>query len=48
MSKQTMAKEDNGVFHTGKGKLSGVNKEERGTGIKTTPREKMNEYMEVR
>jgi len=27
MAKQTMGKDDNGVFHPGKGKPSGVNKD---------------------
>jgi hypothetical protein len=47
MAKQTMGKDDNGVFHPGKGKPSGVNKEESSTGIQATPPEKMDEYMEV-
>ncbi len=45
MAKQTMGKDQNGVFHPGKGKPSGVNKEE-GLGIQATPPEKMNEYIE--
>lgn len=44
--KQTMGKDENGVFHPGKGKPSGINKEE-GLGIQDTPREKMNEYIEI-
>ncbi len=44
--KQTKAKDQNGVFHPGKGKPSGINKEE-GLGIQDTPREKMNEYIEI-
>ena len=46
MAKQTMGKDDNGVFHPGKGKPSGVNKEE-GLGMEATPPEKMNEYIEI-
>jgi hypothetical protein len=46
MAKQTMGKDQNGVFHPGKGKPSGVNKEE-GLGIQATPPEKMNEYIEI-
>lgn len=46
MAKQTMGKDQNGVFHPGKGKPSGVNKEE-GLGIQATLPEKMNEYIEV-
>jgi len=46
MAKQTMGKDQNGVFHPGKGKPSGVNKEE-GLGIQATPPEKMNEYLEI-
>src|SRR3954463_6061181 len=47
MAKQTMGKDDNSVFHPGKGKPSGVNKEESGAGIQATPPEKMDEYLEV-
>jgi len=47
MAKQTMGKDDNGVFHPGKGKPSGANKEESGAGIQATPPEKMDEYIEV-
>lgn len=47
MAKQTIGKDDNGVFHPGKGKPSGVNKEESGSGIQATPPEKMDEYLEV-
>lgn len=47
MAKQTMGKDDNDVFHPGKGKPSGVNKEESGSGIQATPPEKMDEYIEV-
>ncbi|HLL43759.1 MAG TPA: hypothetical protein VK369_11510 [Segetibacter sp.] len=46
MAKQTMGKDQNGVFHPGKGKPSGINKEE-GLGIQDTPPEKMNEYIEI-
>ncbi|TDH21442.1 hypothetical protein EXU57_19800 [Segetibacter sp. 3557_3] len=46
MAKQTMGKDDNGVFHPGKGKPSGINKEE-GLGIQATPPEKMDEYLEI-
>src|ERR1044072_6008173 len=46
MAKQTMGKDDNGVFHPGKGKPSGVNKEE-GLGIQATDPEKMDEYLEL-
>ncbi|MDB5245905.1 MAG: hypothetical protein JWQ40_299 [Segetibacter sp.] len=46
MAKQTMGKDQNGVFHPGKGKPSGINKEE-GLGIQATPPEKMNEYIEI-
>lgn len=42
-----MGKDDNGVFHPGKGKPSGINKEESGAGIQATPPEKMDEYFEV-
>lgn len=47
MAKQTMGKDDNGVFHPGKGKPSGVNKEESNSGIQATPPEKMDEYLDV-
>lgn len=46
MGKQTMGKDEHGEFHPGKGKPSGINKEE-GLGIQDTPREKMNEYIEI-
>jgi hypothetical protein len=46
MAKQTMGKDDNGVFHPGKGKPSGVNKQE-GLGIQATPPEKLEEYLEL-
>ena len=46
MGKQTMGKDEHGEFHPGKGKPSGVNKDE-GLGIQNTPREKMNEYIEI-
>ena len=38
MAKQTMGKDANGVFHPGKGKPSGVNKEE-GLGLQNTPKD---------
>lgn len=41
-----MGKDDNGVFHPGKGKPSGINKEE-GLGLQATPPEKMEEYLEI-
>jgi hypothetical protein len=44
--KQTKGKDENAVFHPGKGKPSGINKEE-GLGIQDTPHEKMNEYIEI-
>jgi hypothetical protein len=47
MSKQTMGKDANGVFHPGKGKPSGVNREESESGIQATPPEKMDEYLEI-
>ncbi|MEO6546856.1 MAG: hypothetical protein ABIN94_02615 [Ferruginibacter sp.] len=46
MSKQTFGNDDNGVFHTGKGKPLGVDKEE-GLGYQSTPPEKMDEYFEL-
>jgi hypothetical protein len=46
MAKQTFGKDSNGTFHPGKGKPSGVNKEE-GLGIQATPPEKMDEYLEI-
>src|SRR5687768_9297919 len=46
MAKQTKGKDANGVFHPGKGKPSGINKEE-GLGIQATPPEKMDQYLEV-
>ncbi|MCW3091623.1 MAG: hypothetical protein JWP81_2692 [Ferruginibacter sp.] len=46
MAKQTFGKDDNGVFHPGKGKPSGINKEE-GLGIQPTPPEKLEEYIEI-
>ena len=42
----TMSKDQNGVFHPGKGKPSGANKEE-GLGLQPTPPEKMQEYLEI-
>jgi len=44
--KTTMGKDADGVFHPGKGKPSGINKEE-GLGLQATPPEKMDEYLEV-
>lgn len=41
-----MAKDKTGKFHPGKGKPSGINKEE-GLGIQSTEPEKMDEYMEI-
>lgn len=41
-----MGKDENGMFHPGKGKPSGVNKEE-GLGIQATEPEKMDEYLEL-
>jgi len=46
MAKQTMGKDRNGTFHPGKGKPSGINKEE-GLGLQATPPEKMEEYLEL-
>lgn len=46
MAKQTMGKDRDGKFHPGKGKPSGVNKEE-GLGLHPTPLEHMDEYMEM-
>lgn len=46
MSKQTMGKDDNGVFHPGKGRPSGANKEE-GLGLQPTDPEKMDDYIET-
>lgn len=45
MSKQTLGKDDNGMFHPGKGKPSGVNKQE-GLGIQATEPEKVDEYLD--
>ncbi len=41
-----MAKDQNGVFHPGKGKPSGANKEE-GLGFEATPPEKLEEYFKI-
>jgi len=41
-----MSKDQNGVFHPGKGKPSGANKEE-GLGLQATPPEKMEQYLQV-
>ena len=46
MAKQTFGKDDNGVFHPGKGKPSGINKEE-GLGLQATPPERLEEYLEL-
>lgn len=46
MAKQTKGKDENGVFHPGKGKPSGVNKEE-GLGFVSTPPEKLDEYLAI-
>jgi len=42
-----MSKDQNGVFHPGKGKSSGANKEE-GLGFQATAPEKLEEYLEKR
>ncbi len=41
-----MGKDQNEVFHPGKGKPSGANKEE-GLGLQATGPEKMEEYLEI-
>ena len=46
MSKTTKGKDANGVFHPGKGKPSGANKEE-GLGMQATPPEEMDDYKDV-
>ncbi len=46
MAKQTIGKDQNGTFHPGKGKPSGINKEE-GLGFTSTPPEKLDEYLEM-
>ena len=46
MSKTTKGKDTNGVFHPGKGKPSGANKEE-GLGLQPTPLDQMDEYEEI-
>jgi hypothetical protein len=46
MAKQTMGKDENGTFHPGKGKPSGINKQE-GLGIQATSPEKMDEYLDI-
>jgi hypothetical protein len=46
MAKQTMGKDDNGVFHPRKGKPSGANKEE-GLGLQATPPDKINDYINI-
>ena len=45
-SKTTMGKDANGTFHPGKGKPSGINKEE-GLGLLPTDPEKMEQYIEI-
>jgi hypothetical protein len=45
MSK-TKGKDTNGVFHPGKGKPSGANKEE-GLGLQPTPLDQMDKYEEI-
>jgi hypothetical protein len=44
--KQTMGKDRSGTFHPGKGKPSGINKEE-GLGMQPTPPEKMDQYHDI-
>lgn len=46
MSKQTKGKDKNGVFHPGKGKPSGINKQE-GLGVQNTDPDKMDQYIEM-
>lgn len=41
-----MSKDQNGVFHPGKGKPSGANKEE-GLGLQATEPDKMDEYLAI-
>ena len=41
-----MGKDQNGTFHPGNGKPSGVNKAE-GLGFTSTPPEKLEEYLEI-
>ena len=41
-----MSKDQNGVFHPGKGKPSGANKDE-GLGLQATDPEKMDEYLQI-
>jgi hypothetical protein len=41
-----MSKDQNGVFHPGKGKPSGANKNE-GLGLQATDPEKMDEYLQI-
>ena len=45
-NKTVMGKDDNGTFHPGKGKPSGINKQE-GLGILPTGPEKMEEYLSI-
>jgi hypothetical protein len=44
--KTTMGKDREGTFHPGKGKPSGINKDE-GLGLHPTPPEKLDEYLEI-
>lgn len=46
MAKKTMGKDDSGTFHPGKGKPSGVNKQE-GLGIHPTDPEKLEQYLDI-
>lgn len=46
MAKQTMGKDKSGTFHPGKGKPSGINKQE-GLGIHPTDPEKLEEYLDI-
>jgi hypothetical protein len=46
MAKRTKGKDDNGVFHPGKGKPSGANKDE-GLGLQATPTERLGEYLDI-
>ena len=44
--KTTKGKDENGVFHPGKGKPSGVNRQE-GLGLHPTPSDRLEEYLEM-
>ncbi|MEJ7768374.1 MAG: hypothetical protein WKF89_11230 [Chitinophagaceae bacterium] len=46
MAKQIFGIDDNGVFHPGEGKPSGINNEE-GLGIQATPPKKLEEYLQL-